>query len=233
MTEAQPAVAEVAALVGNPARANILMALIDGRALTASELAYVAGVSPQTTSEHLAKLREANLLSLTKQGRHCYFRLGSPEVARMIESIMVVAADGPRRYRPRWNGDDQLRTARTCYDHIAGRLGVALTDALTRRKHIVLTEDGGMVTRAGEKHLSSFGIRLDDVRQGRRTFCRPCLDWSERRPHLGGALGAALANRCLDLDWIARIRHSRALKISAKGERGFKEAFGITLNAAT
>src|ERR1700683_3845595 len=108
-----PAVSEVAALVGNPARANILMALTNGRALTASELAYVAGVSPQTTSEHLAKLKEANLLSLTKQGRHSYFRLSSPKIARMIESIMVVAADGPQRYRPRWNGDDALRTART------------------------------------------------------------------------------------------------------------------------
>jgi DNA-binding transcriptional ArsR family regulator len=229
MTEALPAVAEIAALVGNPARANILMALIDGRALTATELAYVAGVSPQTTSEHLAKLREANLLTLAKQGRHCYFRLGSPKVARMIEGIMVVAADGPRSYRPRWNGDDQLRNARTCYDHIAGRLGVALTDALKRRKHIVLTDDGGLLTRAGEKHLASFGIKLDEMRKGRRTFCRPCLDWSERRPHLAGALATAFAERCFDLGWISRIRDSRALKISAKGEAGFHEVFGVTL----
>jgi len=167
MSEAQPAVSEIAALVGNPARANILMALIDGRALTATELSYVAGVSPQTTSEHLAMLREAHLLSMTKQGRHSYFRLGSPQVARMIESIMVVAADAPQRYRPRWNGGDELRTARTCYDHIAGRLGVALTDALTRHEHIVLSDDGGMVTRAGEKHLVDFGVGLEDLRRGR------------------------------------------------------------------
>jgi DNA-binding transcriptional ArsR family regulator len=226
-----PAVSEVAALVGNPARANILMALTNGRALTASELAYVAGVSPQTTSEHLAKLKEANLLSLTKQGRHSYFRLSSPKIARMIESIMVVAADGPQRYRPRWNGDDALRTARTCYDHIAGRLGVALADALTRHKHVVLTEDGGMVTRAGEKFLANFGIELNEAKEGRRTFCRPCLDWSERRPHLAGALGAAFADRCFDLGWIARMRDSRALKIFPKGERGFKETFGISLDA--
>jgi DNA-binding transcriptional ArsR family regulator len=231
MTEAQPAVAEIAALVGNPARANILMALIDGRALTASELSYVAGVSPQTTSEHLAMLREANLLSMTKQGRHCYFRLGSPQVARMIESIMVVAVDAPQRYRPRWNGGEQLRTARTCYDHIAGRLGVALTDALSRHEHIVLSEDGGMVTRTGEKFLADFGVHLDDVRRGRRTFCRPCVDWSERRLHLAGALGAALAGRCLELGWVARLRGSRALKISAAGENGFRELFGITLSA--
>ncbi len=231
MSGSHPAISEIAALVGNPARANILIALANGQALTASELAYVAGVSPQTTSEHLARLREANLLSLTKQGRHSYFRLSSPKIARMIESIMVVAADGPQRYRPRWNGDDQLRTARTCYDHIAGRLGVALTDSLAQHKHVVLTEDGGMVTRAGEKFLTDFGIALNEAREGRRTFCRPCLDWSERRPHLAGAVGAALAGRCLDLGWIARIRDSRALKISATGERGFKDVFGISLHA--
>lgn len=229
MTLSHPAISEVAALVGNPARANILMALSDGRALTATELAYVAGVSPQTASEHLARLREANLLALTKQGRHCYFRLSSPKVAQMIESIMVVAADGPQRYRPRWNGDDQLRTARTCYDHIAGRLGVALADALTQQDHIQLSDDGGVVTRAGEKYLIDFGVRLDEARKGRRTFCRPCLDWSERRPHLAGALGAAVADRCFELGWVARLRDSRALKISASGQRGFKEAFGIVL----
>ena len=227
----QPAVAEIAALVGNPARANMLMALMDGRALTASELAYVAGVSPQTTSEHLAQLRQANLLSLTKQGRHSYFRLASPKIARMIEGIMVVAADAPQRYRPRWNGDDALRTARTCYDHIAGRLGAALTDTLTHRRHIMLIDDGGVVTRAGAKHLADFGIKLDTVEHGRRTFCRPCLDWSERRPHLAGALGAVFADRCFELGWIARIRDSRALKISAKGERGFAETFGVSLTA--
>jgi len=232
MNGTQPAVAEVAALVGNPARANILIALMDGRALTATELAYVAGVSPQTASEHLARLTQARLLSLTKQGRHSYFRLGSANVARMIESIMVVGADAPQRYRPRWNGEEELRTARTCYDHIAGRLGVALTDALTRGGHVVLSDDGGVVTPAGEKLLGAFGVVVEEMRQGRRTFCRPCLDWSERRPHLAGALGAALANRSFDLGWISRMRDSRALKISAKGERGFAEVFGVTLDAA-
>jgi DNA-binding transcriptional ArsR family regulator len=231
MEGADPTVSEIAALIGNPARANILMALMDGRALTATELAYAAGVSPQTTSEHLAKLRQANLLALTKQGRHSYFRLESPKIARMLESMMIVAADAPRRYRPRWNGDDQLRNARTCYDHIAGRLGVALADALIERKLVVLGEDGGMVTRTGEKFLAAFGIPLDEAKEGRRTFCRPCIDWSERRPHLAGALGAALAERCFDLGWIARIRDSRALKITPKGERGFMDAFGLVPNS--
>jgi DNA-binding transcriptional ArsR family regulator len=228
---ATPSVSEVAALVGNPARANVLMALLDGRALTASELADAAGVSPQTTSGHLAKMTEARLLTLTKQGRHSYYRLASPLVCRMLESLMAVAIDGPARYRPHWRGDDALRLARTCYDHLAGRLGVALADVLCARNHVVLSEDGGMVTPAGDKFLRGFGMDLDRVGNGRRVFCRHCLDWSERRPHLAGALGAALATRCFELDWIARKRGSRALDIRPEGERGFSETFGIKLQA--
>ena len=230
MSGTLPAVSEVAALVGNPARANILMALANGQALTATELAYVAGVSPQTASEHLARLTQANLLSLTRQGRHSYFRLASPKVAHMIEGIMVVAADGPQRYRPCWNGDDQLRTARTCYDHIAGRLGVALTDALTGRRHIVLTGDGGMVTRAGEKFFADFGIPLAEAKEGRRTFCRPCLDWSERRPHLGGGIGAALCTHSFAKDWIRRLPGTRAVAVTPKGQRVFREQFGARVS---
>jgi DNA-binding transcriptional ArsR family regulator len=223
---------EVAALVGNPARANVLMALLDGRALTAGELAYAAGVSPQTTSGHLAKLTQARLLALTKQGRHCYYRLASPQVGRMLEGIMSVAADGPSRYRPRWRGDEELRTARTCYDHLAGRLGVALADALMARDHLTLTEDGGMVTPAGEEFLIGFGLDIHRIARGHRAFCRPCLDWSERRPHLAGAVGAALAARCFELGWVARVRDTRALKISPQGRSGLAETFGIRLQAA-
>jgi DNA-binding transcriptional ArsR family regulator len=231
MSGTQPSVAEIAALIGNPARSNILLALMDGRARTASELAYAAGVSPQTTSGHLAKMTEARLLTPAKQGRHCYFRLASPKIARMLEGIMVVAGEGPERYRPRWKGDEQLRTARTCYDHLAGRLGVALTDALLQRKHLRLAEDGGTVTRAGAKFLAGLGVSVDDIGKARRTFCRPCIDWSERRPHLAGALGAALATRFFDLGWVARTRDSRALQISGDGERGFAEIFGVRLEA--
>jgi DNA-binding transcriptional ArsR family regulator len=233
MPGTQPSIAEVAALVGNPARANVLIALLDGRALTASELAFAAGITPQTTSGHLAKMTQARLLTLTKQGRHSYYRLASPLIGRMLEGIMAVAVDGPPRYRPHWRGDDDLRRARTCYDHIAGRLGVALTDALTARNHVVLTEDGGMVTPEGEEFLLGFGMDLRPTSRGRRTFCRPCLDWSERRPHLAGAVGAALAARCFELGWVERIRDTRALKLPPKGERGFAEAFGIRLPAAT
>ncbi|MEJ0070052.1 MAG: helix-turn-helix transcriptional regulator [Pseudomonadota bacterium] len=227
MQGSQPSIAEVAALVGNPARANVLIALLDGRALTATELAFAAGVSPQTTSGHLAKLTGANLLILTKQGRHSYYRLASPLIGQMLEGIMAVAADGPARYRPRWRGDDALRTARTCYDHLAGRLGVALADALTQHDHVVLSDDGGMVTPAGEDFLLGFGIDVRALGHGRRAFCRPCLDWSERRPHLAGTVGAALAGRCFQLGWITRVRDTRAVLVPASGRRGFAETFGI------
>ncbi|HUC16882.1 MAG TPA: helix-turn-helix transcriptional regulator [Acetobacteraceae bacterium] len=226
-----PSIAEVAALVGNPARANMLTALLDGRAATAGELAQAAGVSPQTTSGHLAKLTEARLLLLSKQGRHVYYRLASPLIGRMLEGIMAVAADGPPRYRPRSGGDEALRTARTCYDHLAGRLGVALADALAARGQVALGEDGGEVTEEGEAFFTDFGLPITGLRNGRRTFCRPCLDWSERRPHLAGALGAALTDRLFTLGWVLRQRNTRAVLISAKGQTGLKAAFGIQLGA--
>jgi DNA-binding transcriptional ArsR family regulator len=224
-----PRLAEVAALVGDPARANMLCALLDGRALTAGELAYAAGVSPQTTSGHLAKLTAAKLLALEKQGRHRYYRLAGPLIGRMLEGIMAVAADGPPRYRPASKLDAALRAARTCYDHFAGRLGVGLADALMARGHVVLGDEGGEVTAAGMEFLAQLGLDLDGLRRRRRIFCRPCLDWTERRPHIAGAVGAALAARCFDLRWFERQRDSRALVITAAGRRGLAENFDLAL----
>ncbi len=221
--------AEIAALVGDPARANILTALLDGRALTAGELAYFAGVSPQTASGHLAKLTESRMLALHKQGRHRYYRLATPQVGRMIEGIMEVAIAAPERYRPASKVDPALRTARTCYDHFAGRLGVGLAEALGARGHLVLAEEAGEVTEAGIEFLSGFGLDLAEARRCRRAYCRPCLDWTERRPHLGGAIGAALAARCFALRWVERQRDSRALTITAAGRRGLDEVFGLRL----
>jgi DNA-binding transcriptional ArsR family regulator len=222
-------ISEVAALVGDPARANMLSALMDGRALTAGELAYAAGVSPQTTSGHLAKLTEARLLVPQKQGRHRYYRLATPAVGRMIEGIMAVAVDGPPRHSPPGKFDAALRNARTCYDHFAGRLGVGLADALVARGHVMLGDDGGEVTESGVDFLSGFGIDLAAARQRKRAFCRPCLDWTERRPHLAGAVGAALASRCFDMRWFERMRDSRALVITPSGGRGLAEVFGLSL----
>lgn len=221
--------AEVAALVGDPARANILAALMRGQALTASELVYAAGVSPQTTSGHLGKLTEGRLIACIKQGRHRYYRIATPRVAEMLEGIMAVIADSPPRHRPRSQLDDAMRVARTCYDHFAGRLGVGLTDALCARGHLVLADDGGEVTDSGLAFFERFGVDIAAARSRRRIFCRPCLDWTERRPHLGGSVGAVLAQRCFDLNWLERMRDSRALTVTAAGRRGLSETFGMTL----
>lgn len=221
--------AGVAALVGDPARATMLASLMDGRALTATELSLDAGVSPQTASGHLAKLVDAHLLTVLKQGRHRYHRLASPLVGRMLEGIMAVAAiEAPPRHRPRSARDDAMCFARTCYDHLAGRLGVALADALVERGVVQLDDDGGQVTQEGRGFLDDFGI--GDAARGRRgAFCRPCLDWSERRWHLGGRLGVDLARRCFDLGWVERRRDSRAVDLTVKGRRGFEERFGVAL----
>jgi len=222
-----PQIAEVAALVGDPARANILCALLGGRALTATELAYAAGVTPQTTSGHLAKLAGACLLVPMKQGRHRYYRLAGPHVGQMLEGIMKVAISGPPRYQPRTPADDKLRHARTCYDHIAGVLGVSLAECLTEREHVILGDEAGEVTPAGAEFFARIGVDLTAARSKRRLFCRPCLDWTERRPHIGGAVGAALATRCFELKWIERVRDGRALTVTPAGRRGLLEHFSL------
>lgn len=219
--------AEVAALLGDPARANILCALLDGRALTASELAYAAHVSPQTASGHLARLHSAKLIERSRQGRHHYYRLAGPHIAQMLESIVNVALLGPPRHQPRTRHDSQLREARTCYDHLAGRLGVGLAERLVADDHVVLGPEAGEVTATGEQLLSEIGVDLSQARARRRVFCRPCIDWTERRPHIGGAVGAALAARLFALDWIERVRDSRAVVVTPAGRRGLYERFGL------
>jgi DNA-binding transcriptional ArsR family regulator len=226
------AIAQTAALVGEPARAAMLALLMDGRALTATEMAAAAGITPQTASGHLARLTEAGLLAMERQGRHRYHRLASPAVARMVEGIMQVAGAVPRQARPPRIGpaDLALRTARTCYDHLAGRLGVGLADALEQHGHLEWGSDGGALTPEGERFLAALGIaaRPDSARRG-RPFCRPCLDWSERRPHLAGTLGANLCARCLELGWLRRMPGTRALEITREGRQGLHAAFGIAV----
>jgi DNA-binding transcriptional ArsR family regulator len=223
--------AEVAALAGDPARAGMLHALMDGRALTASELARVAGITPQTASSHLARLTVAGLLAVEKQGRHRYHRLASPAVAQMMESIMLVASRSEPRKLTVGPRDAALRAARTCYDHLAGRLGVALADALVANGQVELAKDGGLMTDTGMELLRKLGIAVDPMaernsRKG-RVLCRPCLDWSERRPHLAGAVGAALCTLSFDKGWIRRIEGTRAVTITPKGQRSFGELFGV------
>lgn len=222
-------IAATASLVGDPARANILTALMDGRALTAKELAFAAHVSAPTASGHLGKLTQAGLLTPHKQGRHRYYRLASPLVGQMLEGIMALSTATnshlPER-RTTWRGGEALRTARSCYDHLAGRLGVGLADSLCERGLVALTADGGEVTDAGHRFLHGFGAEPEP---GKRVFCRPCLDWSERRPHIAGRLGAALSCRCFELGWIQRQRDTRAVAITDLGRAGFAEEFGVRL----
>lgn len=220
--------AEVASLIGDVARANILATLLDGRASTALELALAANVTPQTASAHLAKLVEGSLLTVDRQGRHRYFRLASPQVARVLETIMdLAAATSPRHQRPLRMASD-MRRARTCYDHIAGEIGVAITDALLARGAVVLEGEAGEVTSDGHAFFASAGIDLSPGRS-KRIFCRPCIDWSERRPHLGGRVGAAICTACLERGWLARRRNSRVLALTVEGQKALPAVFGPEL----
>lgn len=219
-----PDIARIAALMGDPARANMLAALIDGRALTASELATEAGVTKQTASSHLAKLADGGLLAGEAQGRHRYFRLADEDVGQAIEALMSLASARGSRTRtgPR---DPALRRARVCYGHLAGEMGVALFDSLSRRRWLALDGDL-MLTPAGAKALTRFGVDVEALSALRRPMCRACLDWSERRHHLAGSLGEALMARFTAMGWARREKNSRVVRFSPRGERDFAKWIG-------
>ena len=226
--------AQTGALIGDPARANILLALMDGRALTAGELAWHAGVSAQTTSGHLGKLVEAQLVGVVRQGRHRYHRLASTEVARAVEALSALAAAGPVRHRPTGPRDEALRVARTCYDHLAGRLAVATGRQSVRERASASSRDADGRCRRGHRSGSRASWPASSGsswvrRPARRPLCRTCLDWSERRPHLAGRLGAALCRRSLELGWIAAMPYTRAVAITPLGRQGFTRTFGLDL----
>lgn len=231
------ALSKTAALVGEPTRASMLGALLDGRALTAKELAEAAGVTAQTASDHLAQLTGAGLLAMERQGRHRYHRLASSAVAQMLESIMSVTADsatGGGRTRSTRVGprDIAMRRVRTCYDHLAGQLAVAMADRMVERGQIELSPDGGALTDEGARFLGGWGVDLDAAsmraaRRGGRVFCRPCLDWSERRPHIAGALGAAVCATCFDKGWTRRIDGTRAVAVTPRGRPALSRIFDL------
>jgi DNA-binding transcriptional ArsR family regulator len=225
-------IAETAALVGDPARATMLSALLDGRPLTASELAFAAQITPQTASTHLAKLTEAGVLSVVRNGRNRSFRLASPTVVEMIEGIVAVALQKRPRYRPLSEQTRALSAARICYDHLAGRLSIDLTDAFVAREYIALDGDVAEITAAGTRFFTEFGSELPTRRSTGRHFCRLCLDWTERRPHIAGALGAAITKRFFDLGWMERMKRSHAVIVTPLGRRGFRKTFGIDASEA-
>lgn len=214
-----PSIAPIAALAGDPARANMLAALLAGKALTASELANEGGVTVQTASSHLSKLEMGGLIAGVKQGRHRYFRLADNDVADMLETMMGVAARAGHLRTRTGPADPALRRARVCYDHLAGEMGVVLFDGLTKRGHIAVRGDDLAITRKGEVFVAKFGIDVEDLAARRRPVCKACLDWSMRRAHLAGGLGAALLDRFYDLGWASRARNGRVVTFSPHAER--------------
>ena len=220
-----PSIAPIAALAGDPARANMLAALLSGKALTASELASEAGVTAQTASSHLAKLEDGGLVSAVKQGRHRYFRLADRDVAEMLEKMMGVAARAGHLRMRTGPSDPAMRKARVCYDHLAGEMGVQMFDSLVKSRRLAVREGELRLTRIGEAFLADFGIDLDEVANPRRPLCKSCLDWSQRRTHLAGTVGAALLARITDLKWARRDRTSRAVLFSPDGATKFNRLF--------
>ena len=223
-------VSEIAAAIAEPARTRMLYALLDGRARTSTELAIVAEVSPSTASVHLAKLRQRRLVKMLAQGKHRYFSLHDAQVAAALEGLSVLAGTPRGRFEP--NTPHRLRAARTCYDHMAGALAVALHDRLFAQRWLrrPRAEDADYeLTADGTDALSNLGVDVDAARNTRRRFACACLDWSERRPHLAGALGAELLNLALKRKWIVRDLDSRALGITPAGKRELRARFGIEM----
>jgi len=214
-----PDIARVGALIGDPARANILSALMSGKALTATELAAEAGITGQTASSHLKKLIEGGLLTQAKQGRHRYFTLAGPDVGVTLEALMGLAARKGHLRTRTGPKDPAMRAARVCYDHLAGDMAVRIFDSLQARGFLEVSSDrGGLaLTPNGKTFVTDFGIDLTALSRNRRPLCRACLDWSERRNHLAGGLGAALLTRFQEEDWLRREAGSRVVHISAKG----------------
>jgi len=221
-------VSAVAALIGDPTRANMLLALMGGLALPAGQLAISANVAPQTASAHLSKLVQGKLLSAEVQGRHRYYRLANPEIAAAIEALATVA---PRRRtddRRESGPANPLRFARTCYSHFAGTLAVEINDALQKRSFLVPGQDRQYrITADGRLWFEKLGIDMAEMKSGRSGLARQCLDWTERRHHLAGALGTALLERLFELKWLARIGKTRAVRVTHKGQEQLSRLLGI------
>ncbi len=227
--ESNPNIVGVASLIGDPSRAAMLMNLLGGEALPAGELARVARITPQTASSHLAKMVEGGLLVHEFCGRHRYYRLANAEVGQALEALNAIAL--PKKIRSLRESDQSktLRFARTCYDHIAGEVGVALTDRLISLGVIEESGRDFSLSQEGLARIRNFGVPVEDLQKTRRHFARQCLDWSERRHHLAGSLGAAVTGRLFDLEWISRIPGGRAVRVTREGFKGLEAEFGIKL----
>ncbi|RST54272.1 ArsR/SmtB family transcription factor [Variovorax sp. MHTC-1] len=219
--------ARLAGAIAEPARARMLCCLLDGHARTATELAAVGEVAASTASAHLARLKEQRLVESVAQGKHRYFRLAGSEVAAVLEGLLVVAGAPANEFQP--TAPSRLRAARTCYDHMAGTAGVALHDRLHAQGWLHTAAEGGVyeLTAEGAVALESLGLDIENARRSRRRFACACLDWSERRPHLGGALGAAWLQLSLRRGWARQELDGRALALTPKAKREMPELFGL------
>lgn len=222
--------ARIAALIADPARARMLCCLLDGRARTATELAAIADISASTTSVHLARFTEQGWLRMLPQGRHRYFQLDRPDVAQALESLLRLAAQDLPPFQA--STPQRLRLARRCYDHLAGEIAVAVHDACFAQHHLIRKEEGQedyQLTPGGEQLFARMGIETASLRSKRRRFACACMDWSERRSHLAGALGAALLNHAMQQRWLEADLDSRALQLTSVGKRQFQAFFGIAI----
>jgi DNA-binding transcriptional ArsR family regulator len=216
------AISSLGYLLADPGRSAMLLALLEGRALPAGELARAAAVSAQSASAHLAKLTRGGLITMQREGRCRYYRLAGPRVANALEALGAISTVRPVAAYTAAKADQSMLLARSCYDHLAGRMGVALTETMQRQRIIVVEgERDYRVTQRGEDWLGELGIEMASLKMGKRNFARQCLDWTERRPHVAGALGAALMQHFLAEGWLARLRDSRALRVTQKGQRSF------------
>ncbi|WP_294229898.1 winged helix-turn-helix domain-containing protein [uncultured Shimia sp.] len=220
-----PDIAHIAALIGDPARANMLTALMSGKALTVSELAEEAGVTVQTASSHLSKLDHGGLLRPRKQGRHKYFSLASDEVAHVLEGLMGLAAGSGFLRKRTGPKDAALREARVCYNHLAGDMGTRMFDSMIAQGHLIIEGEDLKLTKAGAVFVAELDIDLSTLRKGRAALCKECLDWSERRSHLAGSLGRALLARFETLSWAQRDKATRVVTFSGAGAKAFDGLF--------
>jgi DNA-binding transcriptional ArsR family regulator len=225
----EPDISSLAALIGEPARGRMLLALLDGRGLPASELARRAGITCQTASSHLAKLAEGNLLRVIPQGRHRYYRITNARIAELLE-LMANLVPRPETEFPQPRPRNAIHLARTCYNHLAGNLGVGITRAIVDRGHLREVGRDYQLSRKGAHWFQEFGIDTEALRRSGRVFARQCLDWSERRNHLAGALGSALAERLFDLGWIKRAAECRAVRVTELGLRELKRRLGLEID---
>jgi DNA-binding transcriptional ArsR family regulator len=229
--DAKFSLASTAALIADPGRAAMLTALLHGRALAAGELARAANVSPQSASMHLSQLLEGGLVKVAQTGRHRYYQISSPAVAHAVEALGVISS--PRRQKPIGEGD-AISYARTCYDHLAGAMAVSLVESLQNRRFLVASAESDRdfdVTKAGQEFFKQWQIDVNVLRSKKRSFARRCLDWTERRDHIAGALGAAICQRLLELRWIARDGNSRIVRVTPTGRRELERLIDLPATA--